>query len=67
MEQETTTTSILNEKKIGDWVITKRYHRSIGEIFTSGSKVKIIGIDSVRGYDIEDENGNKMYEIGWEI
>ena len=32
-----------------------------------GSKVKIIGIDPVRGYAIEDEHGNKMYEIGWEI
>ena len=31
------------------------------------SKVKIIGIDPVRGYAIEDEHGNKMYEIGWEI
>ena len=23
--------------------------------------------ESMRGYDIEDECGNKMYEIGWEF
>ena len=53
--------------EIGDWVITKKRHESVAGIFTVGSKVKIIGIDPVRGYAIEDEYGNKMYEIGWEI
>lgn len=53
--------------KIGDWVITTKRHESLNGIFTKGSKVKIVSIDSVRGYDIEDELGNKMYEIGWEI
>jgi hypothetical protein len=32
-----------------------------------GSKVKIIGIDPVRGYGIMDEDGNIVIEIGWEI
>lgn len=58
---------ISNEKKICDWVFTTKRHESLNGIFTKGSKVKIVGIDPVRGYDIEDENGNKMYEIGWEI
>ena len=53
--------------KIGDWIITKKRHESLAGIFTKGSKVKIIGIDPMRGYAIEDEYGNKMYEIGWEI
>jgi len=35
--------------------------------FTIGSKVKIIDIDPIRGYSIEDNEGNKMYEIGWII
>jgi len=58
---------ISNEKKVGDWVITRKRHESLGGIFTTGSKVKIIGVDPIRGYNIEDEYGNKMYEIGWEI
>ncbi len=58
---------IPNERKIGDWVITTKMHESLNGIFTKGSKAKIVGIDPVRGYDIEDEHGNKMYEIGWEI
>lgn len=53
--------------KIGDWVITSKRHESLSGIFTKGSKVKIIGIDPMRGYHIEDEYGNKMYEIGWEV
>ena len=52
---------------IGDWVITKRRHESMAGVFTKGSKVKIIDNNPIRGYDIEDEYGNKMYEIGWEI
>jgi hypothetical protein len=54
-------------KKIGDWVVTTRVHSSLGGKFTRGSKVKIIGIEPIRGYDIEDEHGNRMYEIGWII
>lgn len=56
---------ITNGNKIGDWVITRKRHESLSGIFTVGSKVKIIGIDPVRGYAIEDEDGNKMLEIGW--
>ena len=55
------------KNEIGDWVITKRRHESMAGTFTVGSKVKIIGIDPVRGYAIEDEYGNKMCEIGWVI
>jgi hypothetical protein len=33
--------------------------------FTIGSIVKIIGISN-RGYDIEDEKGNKMRETGFD-
>ena len=53
--------------KIGDWVITMKRHESMAGTFTTGSKVKIIDINLIRGYAIEDEYGNKMYDIGWEI
>ena len=53
--------------KIGDWVITTKRHESISGTFTTGSKVKIVDINPIRGYAIEDERGNKIYEIGWEI
>ena len=53
--------------EIGDWVITKKRHKSMAGVFTKGSKVKIIDINLIRGYAIEDERGNKMYDIGWEI
>ena len=56
-----------NNNKIGDWVVTSKRHESMSGIFTKGSSVKIIGVDPIRGYDIEDEYGNRMYEIGWEI
>ena len=53
--------------KIGDWVITTKRHESMAGTFTAGSKVKIVDINLIRGYAIEDEYGNKMYDIGWEI
>jgi len=53
--------------KIGTWVITSIFHESCDGYFTIGSKVKIIGVNPIRGYDIEDEEGNRMYEIGWVI
>lgn len=52
---------------IGDWVITTRVHSSMRGTFTTGSKVRITGIDPIRGYNIEDAEGNEMYEIGWTL
>ncbi len=53
--------------KIGDWVFTTKKHESMSGIFTKDSFVKIVGIDPIRGYEIEDMFGNRMCEIGWEI
>lgn len=52
--------------RIGEWVTTKETHTSCSGTFTVGSKVKIVGV-SERGYDIEDEFGNKMREVGFII
>lgn len=57
------------EKKnhgVGDWVTTEQRHESCKGIFTPGSRVKITGITE-RGYDVEDEDCNRMCEIGWTI
>lgn len=48
-------------------VKTTREHSSMVGKFTTGSHVKIVDIDPVRGYTIEDENGNRVSEIGWII
>ena len=53
--------------QVGDIVITKKTHSSCDGTFTRGSKVKIVAIHPVRGYAIEDEEGNFMCEIGWTI
>ena len=52
---------------IGDVVTTTREHSSLLGKFTKGSHVKIVDIDPVRGYTIEDENGNRVSEIGWTL
>ena len=54
-------------RKIGDWVITRRSHSSLGGTMLPGSKVQIIDIDPMRGYAIQDEEGNRVIEIGWVI
>ena len=53
--------------KIGDWVRTTRTHSCLCGTMVRGSLVKIIGIDSMRGYLIQDEEGNRVLEIGWTI
>ena len=52
---------------IGDWTETTEKHESLCGTFTVGSKVKIIDIDPMRGYSIEDEAGNRMLEIEWTV
>jgi len=54
-------------KQIGDWVYTTKVHESLAGTFTIGSYVQIIEIDPMRGYGIQDADGNRMIEIGWEI
>lgn len=54
------------ENKIGGWTNTTIVHETCAGYFEIGTLVKIIG-KSERGYDIEDEFGNRMIEIGWVI
>ena len=53
--------------KIGAWVTTTRDHECLEGTMLKGSRVKIIDIDSTRGYGIEDEEGHRIIEIGWII
>lgn len=55
------------ESKVGKWVITTKKHEAICGYFEPGTRVKVIDVDPMRGYAIEDEFGNQMIEIGWEI
>lgn len=52
--------------EIGDWVITKKIHSNAAGYMDVGTEVNIIGV-GIRGYDIEDDEGNRVLEIGWEI
>lgn len=56
-----------NKNVIGKWVVTTKEHSSLIGTFTVGSRVKIVSIDPMRGYTIEDKRGNRMVEIGWTI
>lgn len=49
---------------IGERVITTKKFSSCGGYFEKGSIVTIIGIGE-RGYDIQDDEGNKIIECGW--
>lgn len=51
--------------KIGDTVKTTKVFSSFTGKFEKGSIVKVVGI-GVRGYDIEDEYGNRVIEIGYD-
>ena len=55
--------------RVGDWVETKTVHKHPSGIgyFERGSLVKVIDIDPMRGYSIEDGDGHRITEIGWII
>ena len=55
-----------NKFSVGDEVTTTKKHESMSGYFEVGSEVTIIGIGD-RGYDNEDNEGNRILEIGWEI
>ena len=54
-----------NGFKIGDWAITTKKIDSCAGYFEKGTKVKVIG-KSYRGYDLEDEYGNRVIETGYD-
>lgn len=56
---------IKNGFEVGEWATTKRKVDSCAGYFEKGTKVKVIG-KSCRGYDLEDEYGNKIIETGYD-
>lgn len=50
--------------KVGDTVILLSEVSSMMGKFEEGSIVKIIGEDMMRGFDYEDELGNRVLEAG---
>lgn len=51
---------------VGKWVLTRVEHSSCAHTIPKYTVAKIIGC-SDRGYNIQTENGIKMYECGWEV
>lgn len=51
--------------EIGDWATTAKKVDSIAGYFEEGTRVKVIG-KSYRGYDLEDEYGNRIRETGYD-
>lgn len=54
-----------NGFEIGEWVLTKKKIECFDGYFEVGTKVKVIG-KSYRGYDLEDEYGNRIIETGFD-
>lgn len=54
-----------NEYEVGDWAYTKRKIDTFGGYFEKGTEVKVIGV-SERGYDLEDKDGNRIIETGFD-
>lgn len=50
--------------KIGEKVITTEKLSNLSGTLPKGSTVTVIGVDQ-RGYDLQDEDGNKILECGW--
>jgi hypothetical protein len=59
---------IKNEnKKLYDWCKTTKIHESFAGYFEIGTEVQIMYTDSMRGYTIQDKEGNQITDIGWVI
>ena len=55
-----------NSHKIGDWVTTTMDHECLAGTMLKGSRVMVTDVGP-RGYNIKDEEGNIVIEIGWTI
>ncbi len=53
-----------SESLVGKTVILNKEVKTCGGRFTVGSKVKIIDVGP-RGYDIQDDEGNRAVECGF--
>lgn len=49
--------------KIGDRIEITEDLSVLSGTYTKGHKFKIISEDNIRGFDLEDDEGNKVYEI----
>lgn len=49
----------------GEIVVTSRKVECLAGYFEEGTKVEIIGV-SERGYDLQDEYGNRILETGFD-
>ena len=54
-----------NGFEINDWATTTRKVENFTGYFEKGTRVKVIG-KSFRGYDLEDEYGNRILETGYD-
>ena len=52
--------------EIGDKTVTTHIIGNFSGQFEVGTEVTVVGIGE-RGYDIQDEEGNKVIECGWVI
>ena len=53
-----------NGFQVGDWATTTRQITCLKGSFEEGTRVKVVGV-SDRGYDLEDEIGNRITETGF--
>ena len=51
--------------KIGDWAVTARKVDCFNGYFQKGTKVKVIEINPLYGYGLEDEEGHQIIDTGW--
>jgi hypothetical protein len=58
--------TFIKDKTIGDEIILKKSLGNCCETFKKGTRVKITG-KSNKGYDIEDDQGNRIIECGFDI
>lgn len=50
----------------GDKVILKKDHKSMSGTFEAGTEVTITG-QGCYGYNIEDNEGHRMIDCGWDL
>lgn len=52
--------------EVGEWAVTARKVTCSIGYFEKGTRVRVIGRNSLRGYDLEDEDGSRIYDTGFD-
>ena len=55
------------KNRIGDTIILTEDKKTMVGVFISGTEMKVMSRGDDRGYNLQDNEGNNLLEVGWDL